>query len=138
MRITVVLSFLVIPLVSCFDALHGTSPLDSSLGFTRLLNPLKSRHAGGHSHAHRLAGKSLQARATLLPLGWTSKGCFSDRHVMWCPFIFMLISCSVSERTLASYMTTSNLNTPNACIVTCQGKGYSYAGVEYGWALVLT
>jgi hypothetical protein len=91
MRAAIVLSFLVIPFVSCFDDLHGTSPLDSSLGFTPLLNPLKSRHAGSHNHAHRRASRSLQARATSLPFGWTSKGCFSDRHVVWCPFIFTLI-----------------------------------------------
>jgi hypothetical protein len=87
MHIAFVLSFLVIPLVSCLDALRAASFLDGSFEFGWLLDPWESKHAGGHTHAHRRISQSLQARAAPLPLGWSSQGCFSDRYVAWGSFI---------------------------------------------------
>lgn len=117
MRIATVLSFLLVPLVSCHNAIRDSSILDNSFEIARLLNPLTTRHTSSHARAHRRASKLLQAKAPALPPGWTSKGCFTD------------IS---TKRALSSYSTSTNTNTPNACIATCQGKGYSLAGVEYG------
>ncbi|KAF8307707.1 hypothetical protein DL93DRAFT_1994463 [Clavulina sp. PMI_390] len=47
---------------------------------------------------------------------WTNMGCYQD----------------TSSRVLGSYSTTSSSNTPASCEATCLGKGYTYAGTEYG------
>ncbi|KAF8341317.1 uncharacterized protein EI90DRAFT_1719489 [Cantharellus anzutake] len=53
---------------------------------------------------------------TSTPL-WTRLGCFTDTS---------------SPRTLGSYSTQSNSNSPTYCTSLCAGMGYSFAGVEYG------
>lgn len=82
MRIAAVLSFILIPLVSCHNVMRDSSPLDSSFELARLLNPLTVRHASNHGRSHRRASRHLQARAAALPPGWTSLGCYSDMHVI--------------------------------------------------------
>ena len=47
---------------------------------------------------------------------WTSLGCYMDSN----------------DRTLAAYTTTSNSMTNGLCQSTCNSRGYTYAGTEYG------
>jgi hypothetical protein len=48
--------------------------------------------------------------------GWTNLGCYQDS----------------STRVLSAYSTSSNLNTPAYCQALCLGKGFTFAGTEYG------
>jgi hypothetical protein len=52
-----------------------------------------------------------------IPSGWSQKGCFSDLS---------------TNRALTGWQSTTNTNTPENCMNACAGKGYPFAGVEYG------
>ena len=67
-----------------------------------------------YSNAALLAG---------LPSGWNALGCSTD---------------SASARALTAYNTDlGSATTLSACINVCAGKGYSYAGLQYGSQSVL-
>lgn len=50
-------------------------------------------------------------------INYTYQGCFSDQG---------------SPRTLSAYSTSQRTNTVQGCAQLCHGKGYSWAGAEYG------
>ncbi|KAF9507254.1 hypothetical protein BS47DRAFT_1304268 [Hydnum rufescens UP504] len=60
-------------------------------------------------------GKSLHG-SDLAPTPSSAKGCFTD---------------STSTRTLVGYSTSTQTNTPQVCLNSCQSRGYAYGGVEY-------
>ena len=51
-----------------------------------------------------------------LPSGWNASGCYTE---------------ATSGRALSAYSTSASDMTYAKCIATCQGQGYTYAGVEY-------
>lgn len=55
---------------------------------------------------------------TSLPAGWSSLGCTPDN--------------SGSGRVLTGSYSEANNQTPQSCLASCQSKGFTYAGLEYG------
>ncbi|KIW65578.1 hypothetical protein PV04_07824 [Phialophora macrospora] len=76
---------------------------------------------GGRSRLSVYNNTSLSPPAAkpLLPGGYAYQGCFTDP--------------SASQRTLSGYAVSSATGmTQELCVSTCQGKGYKFAGVEFG------
>lgn len=59
-----------------------------------------------------------------LPSGWKAAGCVADNVN--------------SSRTLSGYTFASSGMTIQSCVSTCSGRGFAYAGVEYGVGLMAT
>lgn len=89
----------------------------------RLAAELSERDFDQHLIERNATGHTLSARASI-PSGWSlyvasgndGGGCYVDG----------------TTRALASYSTTDGNNGIASCISTCQGKGYKFAGMEYG------
>lgn len=69
------------------------------------------------SLATTTASSSVSPLFTTIPVTWSRLACYTD---------------SVPHRILKGLSIVSASNTPARCISTCQSKGFTYAGVEFG------
>lgn len=81
-----------------------------TLGLTLLLA------ADVHGAAFNLPKRDLVVNSAL-PSGWSYSGCYTD---------------NTDPRTLHSDSYVDSAMTESSCINYCNGKGYPYAGIEYG------
>ncbi len=83
-------------------------------------------------HAPRLARRTPLGVATLTSFLWLA--CVTSVRASDGTGAGVYIGCfkDTSDRDLDGYLEFTNTNTPEACIQTCLGLGFAYAGVQWG------